>query len=109
MALTCNAFAGITANQYRNAMQAASCQQAPVPSYPVKPDSFRAGLVAGLQSLAVTKGLTIDLSKIDPSDLSAATKNLNCAIEATGVQFPDLDHDQFQAVVVYLLNELLCP
>ena len=109
MALSTNAFGAITPNQYRNAMQAASCQRAPVPSYPVTPDGLRAGTLAGLQSLAVAKGLTIDLAKIDPADLAAATKNLNEAIEASHVRFPDIQGDTYEAIVVYLLNQLLSP
>jgi hypothetical protein len=109
MPLSTNAYGVITPNQYRNAVQAASCQRAPVPSYPLTPDSFRAGLLAGLQSLAVAKGLTIDLSKIDPADLAAATKNLNEAIEASRVRFPDVQGDTFEAIVAYLLNQLLSP
>src|ERR1043166_2016 len=108
MALTCNAFAAITANQYRDAMQAASIQRPPQPVYPVLPDNWRAALLVGLNSIAAGKGITIDLSKIDQADLVAVTRNLNLAIEGTNDKFPDLDNDTFQSIVLYVLNQILC-
>lgn len=108
MSLICNAFAARTANNYRNAMQAASCVKAPVPGYPLPPDNFRAVLLDSLVVLARESDLDINLSQIDPCDIKAATYNLNCALESTGDKFPDIDQDTFQGIVVYLLNQILC-
>lgn len=108
MALSCNAFGARTANNYRNAMQAASCVKAPVPNYPLPPDNFRAALVDGLRQIGVAQGLTIDIGSISPCDIKSAMYNLNCALEGDQLRFPDLDGDTFQGIVLVLLNQILC-
>jgi hypothetical protein len=109
MALTCNAFGAITPNTYRNAMQAANCQHKPSPLQPLPPDNYRAALLAGLQQIAAQGGVTHPaLGSIPECDLAAATYNLNCAIEGGRLRFPDIDADKFQAIIVYLVNQILC-
>jgi hypothetical protein len=108
MALTCNAFAARTANNFRDAMQGASCVKTGVPVQPLPPDNFRAALLDGLFAIAQAQGLTIPIAGISPCDIETAMYNLNCAIEGTGDKFPDIDPDTFQGIVVYFLNQILC-
>ena len=114
MSLTCNAFAAITANTYRNNMQAANCQRKPVPLHPLPPDNYRAALLTGLLQIAQQGGLhLLAPGAIPECDLAAATYNLNCALDAAGgsdghLSFPDIDADKFQAIIVYYLNQILC-
>jgi hypothetical protein len=109
MALTCNAFGAITPNTYRNAMQAADLQAEPVPLHPLPPDNYRAALLAGLQAIATKGGVTLPaIGAIPACDLDAACYNLNCAIEGGQLRFPDVDEDKFKAIVIYLLNQILC-
>lgn len=110
MSLTCNAFGARTANNFRNAMQAASCEKAlPFPNYPQPPDNFRAALLDSLYVLAQNKGLNLPAyGQIPQCDLLAVKYNLNCAIQGAQLDFPDLDEDTFQGIVLYMLNALLC-
>lgn len=109
MALNCNAFTAITANTYRNGMQAANCQRKPSPLHPLPPDNFRAAVLIGLLQIVANSKISLPaIGQIPECDLAAATYNLNCALEGDQLDFPDIDGDKYDAIIVYLVNQLLC-
>ncbi len=109
MALRCDAFGAITQNSYRAAAQAADCLKLD-PSYrEVTPDEWRAGLLAGLLAANAAAGKPVVISAISPCDLGTVAKNMHCAFEKAAIKIPDLNADKFQGLVLYLINNLLCP
>lgn len=110
MALACDAYGGVlTVANYSAAMKGASCQKICPTTPPVTPDEFRAGVLAGLTSALATKGRPVVIGSIDPNDIETAVKNLHCAVYGSGLSFQNFNDDKFNSLVLYLVNQLVCP